>query len=279
MGADLIVNVECEAKRALGDGDTFQGTVTMLRMRKSSSQAMAIAGQLQQAGVGLDVPCIKVVVETAEGKREREVSVVDLLAESAPLREHDDACPTCPANITNQPYGCVGYLPYPIEQDAELWLAARVQPEGSLGHKLLCDALRDFAYTGEMFAQWRERGLITAPEPQTVVLRDNEAGITTVDTNQLFQAVFGVGSRLEPTHCALVLMWLGALAIDGEVPPEAEVGPLKTLVNLDSPEERRARTDLVLGDRSDSQQVKAMQLLLAYLYEGWVSGVGLLVDA
>ncbi len=50
-------------------------------------------------------------------------------------------------------------------------------------------------------------------------------------------------------------------------------------MGLASPEERRARTDLVLGDRHDSQQVKAMQLMLAYLYEGWVNGEGLLVDA
>ncbi len=279
MGADLIVHLDCDAKRAFGDGDPTEGTEAMIRMRKSRSQAMAVAGQLQGAGVPLDRPVITVVVETAEGRQERKVSVVDLLAESAPLQEHDGDCPDCPANLGNQPYGCLGFVPYPIGPDAELWLAGRIQPSGTLGHKLLCDALRDFGYTGELIAQWRERGLLTAPEPQTVVLRKAWFAKTTVDTNQLFQALFGVGSHLEPTHCALVLMWLGALAFDGEVPTTLDPAPLQTLLSLTDMEQRRARTDLVLGEPTDNPDIKAMQLLLGYLYGAWICGVGLLVDA
>lgn len=279
MGADLIVHVECEAKRALGEGDPAQGTMNMMRMRKSRSQAMTVSAQLQGAGVPLDQPVINVVTETADGRQERKVSVVDLLSESAPLLEHDGDCPHCPANLGNQPYGCLGFVPYPIGTDAEAWLAQRVQPEGSLGHKLLCDALRDFGYTGEQFTEWRERGLITAKEPRTVVLRTAWFSKTTVDTNQLFQAVFGVGNHLDPTHCALVLMWLGALAIDGEVPASVEPGPLQALLSMDSYEQRSARAKLVLGEPSENPDVRSMQLMLGYLYGAWVNGVVLLVDA
>ncbi len=279
MGADLIVNLPCDAKRALGGGDAFQGTLTMLRMRKSRGQAMAVAAQLQAAGIPLDQPVVTVVVETPEGSRERKVSVAELLADSAPLTEHEGGCAGCPANATNQPYGCLGYVTYPIEPSAEAWLIDRVQPLGSLGHHLLCSMLQDFGYTGEMFASWRERGLFTAPAPRRVVLLRAEDGELSIDSNQIFQAVFGVGERLNPTHCALVLLWLGGLAIDGVVAETMEPTPLRVIGTLTTTEQRSARSTLMLGSPSDDPAVASMQRMLLMLYVAWVNGVELLVDA
>ncbi len=279
MGADLIIHLDCPAKATLGDGDILDGTVAMLRMRKSSSQAMAVAAQLQESGIGLDVPCIRVILQTAEGEQERKVSVVDLLAEAAPLKGLEGDCAACLANVGNQPFGCLGYVHYPITPAAEAWLAARVQHADTLGGRLLCDALRDFGYTGEIFSTWRERGLIEASEPVSVVVDPEADPPVTVSTDQLFQAVFAVGNHLDPVHCALVLMWLGALELDGEVPGDLDMAPLETLIALDSPERRHYRSRLRIGDPAETADIHAMQQMLRFLYGAWVCGVGLLVDA
>ncbi len=278
MGADLIVDLSCDAKLTLGDGDQLRGTITIMRMRKSRSQAMAVAAQLQASGAALDQARVTIVVQTPEGREERQVSVAELLSHSAPLQDHADACPTCPANATNQPYGCLGHLPYPITPAAEAWLIDRVQPPGSLGHALVCRMLEDFGYSGEHFATWRERGLLTAPEPQRLVLRDGEPPLT-ISTDQIFHALFAVGDRLDPTHCALVLLWLGALAIDGAVGATADPTPLITMRELDTVELRQARSALVVGPSSDDHGVAAMQLTLGMLWFAWVNDVSLLVDA
>ncbi len=279
MGADLIVDLPCAAKRSLGGGDAFQGTIAMLRMRKSHSQALAVAAQVQAAGIPMDQPVITVVVQTPDGDRERKVSVADLLAESAPLEQLDGDCASCPANATHQPFGCLGYVAYPIGPAAEAWLIDRVQPEGSLGHFMLCSALEDFGYTGEMFATWRERGLFTAPEPRRALLEIRDGRRLEVDTNQIFQAVFGVGERLDPVHCGLMLIWLGALAIEGVVPTTVDPVFLRTMASMQSTEERLLRSALAVGEPSEDPDIAGMQRMLRMLYVAWLNGVELLVDA
>lgn len=278
MGADLIVDLSCDAKLALGAGDALRGTLAIMGMRKSRSQAMAVAAQLQASGVAMEKARVTIVVQTPDGREERQVSVAELLAHSAPLQDHASACPSCPANATNQPYGCLGYLPYPIGPSAEAWLIGRLQPPGSLGHMLVCKMLEDFGYSGEHFAAWREKGLISAPEPMSVVLREGDPPLT-MSTDQIFHALFAVGDRLDPTHCALVLLWLGALAIDGEVAATADRTPLITMRELDTVELRQARSALVVGEPSEDPGVATMQLMLGMLWFAWVNDVALLVDA
>jgi hypothetical protein len=172
----------------------------------------------------------------------------------------------------------MGFLPYPIGPSAEAWLIGRVQPPGSLGHTLVSRMLEDFGYTGEHFAAWREQGLITAPEPLRVVLREGLPPLT-LSTDQIFHAIFAVGSRLDPSHCALLLLWLGALAIDGAVADTPDFTPLVTMRELSTYELRLARSSLVVGEPSTDRGVAAMQLMLGMLYTAWLNDVELLVDA
>ena len=52
----------------------------------------------------------------------------------------------------------------------------------------------------------------TAPEK---VVEKKLFRSTKVSSNQILQAIFSVGDLLDPAHCFLVLIWLGAIKMDG----------------------------------------------------------------
>jgi hypothetical protein len=267
MGADLVVHHPCAAKHALGDGDPLEGALRMVELVKAASRARAVLAR--SPGKAPEDVTFTIVVQGPHGTQERQVSAAELLTQAAPLSEHAAGCDGCPANLRRTAYGCYGSVAYPITAEAEQWLVDRVEPPNRLGGALLANAIADFGYDGAPMAEWRERGVLGAP---SAVRGDG------VDGDQLFQALFAVGPALEPFHCALVLLWLGALAIDGQVPSELDGAALHALVGMTTVAERERRTRLVVGPLAD-RDVAELQGLLGYLRTAFVVGVPLLIDA
>ena len=272
MGADLVVHWVCAAKEALGDGDPVRGALRIVELCKARSRAEAVLAQFPAQP--RETVSFTIRVQTPHGVRERQVLAVDLLAEAAPLAAWAPGCDGCAANHLRRPYGCYGAVSYPITAVAEQWLVDRAEPADRLGGKLLVDAIADFGYTGAPIAPWREQGLLEAsPAP----VRALAPGVA-VTGDQLLQALFGVGTSLDPLHCVLVLMWFGAVAIDGEVPGALDPAPLQALGAMHTVDERARRTRLVLPPTTD-RGVAELQGLLGFLHTTFVVGVPLLVDA
>jgi len=250
MAVDFVVKLECDAKRALGGGDTGKGTLDIVRRLKARNQAKAIEQVAEEEGSDPKSLSVTIAVTRDGETEEREVSYDELLAEAAPLQAHAAGCADCPANVLgeNHPYGCVGSVGYPISPDAERWLMERVAGASKEAHEIMLSAIDDFGYDGEPVQEMRERGMLEGEAAVEVELG--------VDSDQVLQALLFVGSELEPSHCHLLLVWLGALTLS------------------DTKGE-----DLELGDTPDDVSAFELYVLFAAMGAAVENGVGFLIDA
>jgi hypothetical protein len=77
----------------------------------------------------------------------------------------------------------------------------------------------------------------------------------------------------------LVLLWLGALEIDGKVPGVPnDASTLTRLNQASTPRERSTLGKLDRGDKSNDPGIFAMQKLLTAMHRAWVLDVPLFVD-
>lgn len=268
MGADLVVNWSCRAKAALGDGDVSRGTARMLallKMRQRAEAAIALSPDVPPEDVEFTV-----LVMGPSGPQEQRVKARVLLEQARALDAHEAGCAQCPANVSGRPFGCAGYVRYPISAETEGALLDALEPAETFGGDLFLRALRDFGYDGAPMAQWRQRGLLAEDGERTRAMTPE----VTASSAMILQALLTVGTHLEATHALLVLMWLGRLAIDGEVPRSPDdPSPLIAVTRTEDVAERAAR----FGLRRVGEPVA--DELVTLLHAGGVLGVGLVVDA
>ena len=281
MAVDYIVNLACEPKRTAGDGDIFDGAARLLDMMKAMTRAEVMTERARQAGHDPATFTFSIIVRTATGQEQREVSLADLWAEAAPLAGYGAYCTGCPANFRgNAIAGCIGALNYPIPLAAEEWLVAQIQPVGTIGGNFLVKAIKDFSYDGAPTAQMRtRRDLYEAPTAPEKMVEKKLFRSTKVSSNQILQAIFSVGNSLDPAHCFLVLIWLGAIKMDGRVPGGTDELPrFQEMIGL-APDQRLARTSLAFGPGRHPPEAARFVGLFDAMYRAWLLDVPLLISA
>ena len=209
MGADHIVHLECAPKAHFGNGDSISGTLGILSMLKARDRGNMIAELAKRDGKSVDEMSVTVVLRRDGKEEQQQVTHKDLMAQAAPLNDHAANCRTCPANVSNEPYGCFNFVRYPITRAAEEWLMQKVQPADSPGGTILLRAIDDLGYDGSPMAGFRSNGLL---ESEEAVSRD--LGGAEIESDQIFQALFQVGNNLQPSHCMMILVWLGVLSLE-----------------------------------------------------------------
>jgi hypothetical protein len=278
MAVDWILNLPCEPKETLGNGDFLAGTDDLLARLKAGNQAEMIAEIARQEGESPEGKSVTIHVTRVEGEdEEREVTYDELVAKARRLDPLAPACEDCPANALGQPFGCIGAINYPIPRAVEEWLASRLQPSSAVGGKLFLAAIRDFGYTGEPIRGFREAGLFESDRAVKKKLKGGLFSSESVTTDQLFQALFCVDEPLDPGHCFGVLLWLGCLRLDGkpiETPDQALAAG-----QLADPEERARRTSLDTGADDAADGVEAFDAFLQALYRAWILDVTVWVSA
>ena len=278
MAVDWILNLPCQPKEALGNGDLLVGTDTLLACLKAGNRAAAVADMARQNGDSPEGTSIVVRVARADGEVEdQEVCYDDLVAQNRQLDPLAPACEGCPGNVLGRPFGCIGVVNYPIPATVEQWLVDRLQPSTVVGGKLFLAAIRDFGYTGQPIQQFREGGLFELARPIKKKLKGGLFSSESVTTDQLFQALFCIGEPLDPGHCLGVLFWLGCLRLDGAVVESLEQAA--AVSRLGGVAERQQRTALVTGGDPAADGVSSFELLLQALYRSWVLNVPLWVSA
>lgn len=278
MAVDWVLNLPCQPKETLGDGDFLGGTDALLACLKAGNRAANIADMARRTGDTPEGKAIVVRVVRADGDvEEQEVTYDDLVAQARQLDPLAPACDGCPANVLGRPFGCIGVVNYPIPAAVEQWLAGRLQPSSAVGGKLFLAAISDFGYTGQPIQQFRAGGLFELGQPVKKKLKGGLFSSQSVTTDQLFQAIFCVGEPLDPGHCLGILLWLGCLRLDGAVVESPEQA--LAVNRLGAAAERQQRTDLITGGDRAEAAVVSFELLLQALYRSWVLDVPLWVSA
>lgn len=277
MGIDILVMLPCDPKRALGAGDPDRGGLRLVELLKKRGLLQAATARADE-----DHPVAAMVITVHGGAVPRSFTGAELIAETAPLDEHGETCATCPANGFGQPYGCWAHVPYPISAAAEAWLVSRVEPSDRVGGKLLLQQLRTGAIDGEPIARLRRgsRAVFAAEVPATRVLEKGWLRSTAINTDHLLHALLGRAPTMIPEHGLLILIWLGAVSIDGR--PPAEIDDVQVRSLLLSPttmEARFDRTDLVLGPPPGDQSTAELRILLKFLYVSWIVDAPTWLDA
>lgn len=283
MGADYILHRTCDPKLQLGEGDPVQGTQRMLSMLKARSRAQAVYRLMEREGRDPTTAGVTVVVLTPNGPEEREVTAAEMMAEAAPLDAMAPHCAGCDACALDSAFGCFGYLNYPLTETLERWIVDRIQPANTLGGFLLLRAIDDFGYDGQAMAGWRERReLIDRAVALEATVAKRFLSATRVSVDQILQAIVQVGGELDPAHCMGVLLWLGALRVQGEVPGAGSAdnpAPLVALSQTSSPAERQAVAQLEVGPPHEDPCIRGFQQLLYAMYVAWVLDTPLLMDS
>ncbi len=192
--------------------------------------------------------------------------LLDAAAELHPLREH---CAGCPANRTGEPFGCIGFIQYPITKAGENWLIERLPvPDEPLVWELLQKGVEEFQYDGATVRPLRSEGTnyFEAARPLTRKLGEFE-----IDSNQVFEMIFGVGNII-PNHGALLLLFFGAIRRDLDA---------KTIMHIASAGEDAAQKHpfALKPDSDDNRSVVDFKNFLHALHIAWQLNVRLIVDA
>ncbi len=282
MAIDYIIDYPCEPKRALSS----EGIVERL---KGAQRAQTIIRLFRDNGDQRPVSEMgfEFTRSTPEGQEERQIIMVqDLLDAADELMPHAPHCQGCPANRTGRSFGCVGFVQYPLSEHVEHWLLDRLPvPDETLVWLLLKQGVEEFKYDG---AQVRPMRAARSP----IADSDNPGGMYFLndtppsrrlgelrfDADQLFEMLFGVGPRIQPSHAGILLLILHA------IPRDLEADQIMALTP--APADAQTRHPFILKAQDARDEVGELDLsthdlidFLHALYIGWRLGHPLVVDA
>jgi hypothetical protein len=266
MAIDYIIDLDCIPKQAM----TTEGILDRLKGRE---RAHAIINLFRESGdprppseMGFEF-----TRRTPEGEEETRIIIVqDLLDDAEALSSLESHCVGCPANRTGSPFGCMNFIQYPITEQAENWLLDQLPvPDEPLVWLLVRQVIKEFKYDGSTVREWRDAEGIFFESPNVIGRRLGELN---VDSNQMFEVLFGRRPYIIPRQAVLLLMFLKAIDRDLEAdeireldPAPANVEDVYPLILMDSPE--------------DDATISQLKAFLRALYTAWALNVNLLVDA
>lgn len=266
MAIDYTIDFDCIPKQTIPS----EGILERLKGRE---RAQAIIQLFRESGdprppseMGFEF-----TRRTPEGEEETRIIVVQDLLDGAealsPLAPH---CAGCPANRTGEPFGCMNFVQYPISEQAENWLLDQLPvPDEPLVWLLLRQVVKEFKYDGSTVREWRdEEGIFF----ETANVNGRKLGELSIDSNQMFEILFGRRPYIMPRQAVLLLMFLKAIDRDLEADEIRELDPVPANVDDVYP--------FILKDEpDDDMSIVQLKAFLAALYTAWRLNVNLLVDA
>jgi hypothetical protein len=281
MAVDYCVALDCDPKLHFGNGNCFAGSADILERLKSRDRGAVLVQLATQKGEDAAGLRITLRVPDRNGNPvQKEVSLAELQAEAKPLEAQSAACSACPANFLGKPYGCFGVVNYPIPAAAEKWLLGRVQPFGTVGANLCLDFMSEFGVSGDPIRQMREGGFFENPKAQKITFKKGFLKSVSITADQLLETILMAGEALNPGHCFGILLWLGAIKVDGKVPggPEDQA-TIQRLMTLTTRKAKEQHTALETGPPPASEEAQVFGALVKAIYLSWLHDVPLLMSA
>jgi len=273
MAIDYIIEYDCVPKQTL----TVDGILDRIKEKKRAEtviQWFREAGDTRSpAEMGFEF-----TTSTPEEQSDKQLIVVqDLLDHAADLDSLEHHCKGCPANRTNQPFGCMGFIEYPITARAEAWLLDRLPvPDEPLVWLLLKQGVREFGYDGSSVKVLRDIDSDAEEGTRTYfelpVSPSRRLGEIRVSGDQMLEMIFGVGQHIIPNHAGILLLFFHA--IDREL----EADDIRNLSSAD--QAIRDRTAFTMkADLDDDDTVHEFVAFFHAMYLAWKLNVPLFVDA
>lgn len=280
MALDYVVHYPCEVKMFLGKGDVEFGTGvldTKIRAHHLSTEMAAFAHQHQLNPLTLSATFRRI---TTNGIEIQPLPFVELRSEAAGLLNFRTKCKSCPANPSCQSFGCFRSMSYPIPAEIEHWLVLHLEPATTLGGKLFMQAIAWQIELAGVASEMRENGLFELGEP---IEWEDPIGSEKVrlNSNFLMGLLFANTQPLTPMMSASILLWFGALKIDGDHPWHLDVTEVEELLlEMDTIESRKARTSLAIEfNHLSTNSLNFINHWLTALYTSWVESVEVLISA
>ncbi|MBC7813386.1 MAG: hypothetical protein H7175_19660 [Burkholderiales bacterium] len=266
MAIDYVIDWQCIPK------ETF-GTAGILERLKEHERANAVIKLFRQNGDNR--PPSEMGFEFTRstpddsGDEETQVIVVqDLLdnaAELDPLAHH---CESCPANRTGTPFGCIGFIQYPLSAMGEAWLLNLLPtPDEALIWLLLKQGIEEFQYDGSTVLPLRQAGGAYFEQGGLMSRRLGEFAIT---SDQVFEMLFLLGD-IQPTHAGILLLFFGATSGDLNAEAIMKLTPPGPNAFVKHP-------FLMRPEEHDDRTISDMKSFFAALYLAWTLNVKLLLD-
>lgn len=262
MGIDHIIDLDCVPKQTF----TTDGILLRLKARERAGTILKLfrdnGDQRPPSEMGFEM-----VRRMSDGTEETQVVIVqDLLDNAAALDPLSRHCIDCPANRTRQPFGCFGYINYPISRAAELWLLKQLPtPQEPLSFLLLNRTMTDFALSGEQVSAMRtNRGVFFETDERFAKTLED----TQISTDQVFEMLFLSGT-INPPHAALLLIFFGAIPRDMDA---------NVMMALTQPGTDHPVSFLMNPDAAEDQSIRALMGFFKALYIAYQLNVTLSLD-
>lgn len=273
MAIDYIIEYDCVPKQTL----TANGIIERI---KEKERAEAVIQWFRAAGDARDPIDMgfEFSKSTPDEAGEKQVIVVqDLLDHAADLDPLEHHCKGCPANRSGKPFGCMGFIQYPITARAEAYLLDRLPvPDEPLVWLLLKQGIQEFGYDGSSVKVLRDVDNDAEDGSRTYfelpVAPQRLLGEIRVSGDQMLEMIFGVGQRIIPNHAGILMLFFNV--IDREV--EAE--DIRIISSSDA-DIREKLTFQMTADPSDDETVHEFLAFFHAMYLAWKLNVPLFIDA
>ena len=273
MAIDHIIEYDCVPKRAL----TADGIRERLKERARAEEVIQwfrAAGDMREPSqMGFEFS------QSAPGDPgDKQLIVVqDLIDHAAVLDDHADVCASCPANRSGQPFGCMGFIQYPITARAETWLLERLPvPDEPLIWLLLKQGIQKLGYDGASVKALRKAdgGLEASQRTyfELPISPQRRLGELRVSGDQALEMIFGVGERIMPNHAGVLLLFFGAIDRDLEAEEIQDISSY-------SETNREAIAFEMSADANADECVREIVAFFQSLFLAWKLNVPLDVDA
>jgi hypothetical protein len=196
------------------------------------------------------------------------VNVQHVLDDVADLDLYAHHCQNCPANRTGKPYGCAGFIQYPISAVGETWLLNQLPgTDAPLVWLLLKQGVENFMYDGSSIKALRQN----ASYFEKSVAPARHMGDFLIDANQVFEMIFAVGD-IQPNHAGVLLLFFNVMPRNVQANDIMHIAP--------APADAARKMPFLLDIKpNDDPTIYEFKAFFHALYLAWLLNVPLKVDA
>jgi hypothetical protein len=272
MGIDTVINFPCIPKDVL----TTEGILERLKLRNRAEAILQLyrdQGDLRPT----DEIGFEVTRRGSDGSTDTQTVIVsEALDQAKELSEVAPHCVGCPANRTNQPFGCITTINFPISENGEIWLLRQLPQSGSPLVHFLQRGINEYGYDGETARPLRKQ--------EEVYFESDEAlGRPYVDqnlivtTDMLFEMMFMVGP-IQPGHAAMLLLFFNIIPRDNLTADDIFWLVNGNTISSDADQTASELPLLLKFDPDEDHSIKDFKHTLHALHIAYTLNVSLLVD-
>jgi len=217
MGLDIITQRDCEVKQKIPQDE-------LLSLIKDRDRAEHVLKMMMDSGVSKEDALETEFthrLQTPDGIKDINVKISSLFKRTEVLNELGDFCKGCVVS-QNKPFGCIGYVSYPISAKCEKWLSDMAFEAYKKGKpfSLAIEFIIDQKISGKRIKKMRSQGnaFFERNKPVDIILSKGFFSKKKINSNQLLDITFLQG-LMNTTHINYLLMMYGGIVID-EIKPK-----------------------------------------------------------